>query len=181
MSVALKIHREADGAPNPEEESSALFSSPEWITTLVGLLAQLEDRRARLPSRVRGNALAILETVDGMVAACDTLANDLTFPIMLDALQAEAIAKAGAFLMATHEAQQAAPTGVLRSLWSTITNKDATVGPQVRACLLAAFEALSAYFTLFTRAFPASAPRNWVDAASAFLGEFNTQIRDLPD
>jgi hypothetical protein len=41
---------------------------------------------------------------------------------------------------------------------------------------------LSAYFTLFTRAFPTSvAARSWVEAASAFLGEFNTQIRELPD
>ncbi|MCE9563677.1 MAG: hypothetical protein K8U57_16675 [Planctomycetes bacterium] len=188
MTSALKIHRRPDDAPvdNPQPEPPSppepTFSAEEWITALVTLLSDLEARRGRIPERVRGNVKPILDAIEGMIAECEAVATAVNLPDNLNALQADALAKAGAFLMATHEARQAAPTGVFKSIWSAVTNRDDSVGPQIRACLLAAFETLSAYFALFTGAFPSSvAARTWVEAASGFLGEFNTQIRDLPD
>lgn len=183
MTAALKIHRDAEAvtaAPQPEPQPTT--ASPEWVSRLVSLLSRLEDRRARLPDRVRGNARLILETAEQMVAECEVAASLEVFPAELNALQADALAKAGAFLMANNDARQAAPTGVLRSLWSSVIRSDETAAPQVRACLLAATEAVSAYFTLFTRTFPTSAAaRTWVEAASTFLAEMNTQVRELAD
>ena len=190
MTAALKLHREDDDAdalapsrPKPPPAPAAPTMPPaEWNATLVALLARLEDRRGRMPARVRGHAAEILDAVEAMVADCEAVTANATFASDLNDLQAEALAKAGAFLMATGDSRQAAPVGVFRSLWSKVTARDDAAAPQIRACALAACETLSAYFTLFTRAFPKSAlARDWVEAASAFLGEFNTQIRDLPE
>jgi len=187
MAAVLKLHRDAiderppSDRPKPPPPAPSM-SAPEWTTKLVTLLSQLENRRARMPGRVRGNETAILDAIEGMIADCEAVAAEATFSDELNGEQAEALAKAGAFLMATHDSRQATPTGVFRSLWKVITTKDDSIAPQIRACLLAGFEALSAYFALFTRAFPSSATsRNWVEAASAFLGEFNTQIREYPE
>ncbi|MBA4191089.1 MAG: hypothetical protein C0467_24150 [Planctomycetaceae bacterium] len=186
MTAVLKLHQEEDvdalAPARPKPAVTPTMPAPEWTTRLVTLLSQLEDRRGRIPERVRGNVKAILDAVEGMIADCEAVAAEATFPEDLNGLQAEALAKAGAFLMATHDSRQAAPTGVFRSLWSVVTTRDDSIAPQIRACLLAGFETLSAYFALFTRAFPTSATaRNWVEAASAFLGEFNSQIRELPE
>lgn len=198
MNAALKLHRDrfedddddADALaparpkapPVPPAPTAPSVPPAAWNATLVALLARLEDRRGRLPGRVRGNAAAILDATEGMVADCEAVAADAVFAADLTDLQTEALAKAGAFLLATGDSRQAAPVGVFRSMWSKVTARDDGAAPQIRACALAACETLSAYFTLFTRAFPKSAlARDWVEAASAFLGEFNTQIRDLPE
>ena len=186
MTGALKLHRRPDDTPVdrplPPPPPEPNFSAAEWTTKLVTLLSDLEARRSRIPDRIRGNVKPILEAVEGMVTECEAVATGVELPGELNALQAEALAKAGAFLMSISDARQAAPMGVFKSIWSAVTSRDDSVGPQVRACLLASFEAMSAYFTLFTRAFPSSMiARNWVEAASAFLGELNTQIRDIQD
>jgi hypothetical protein len=181
MTAALKIHRTTDDV-SAAAQPQPTTSSPGWVARLVSLLSRLEDRRARLPDKVRGNAASILETVEQMVAECEVAASVEVFPAELNTLQAEALAKAGAFLMAVNDTRQPAPVGVFRSLWASVTRSDDTAAPQVRACLLAATEAISAYFTLFTRTFPSSAAaRTWVEAASTFLAEMNTQVKDLAD
>jgi hypothetical protein len=185
--------------PDRDDESAVSFggtpkpSSPpqappppvpsDWQPQLITMLAELEHLLTSLEGkRLSADAAFILPRVESMVHAAEELAGRTTFANNLMAEQTEAIARAGQYFMLAVELQKK-PTSGLKSFWASLTgNTPTTPAPAVREALVAAVDALNAYFALFTSRFGSSkAASGWVDAASTFLAEFRRLTRELPD
>ena len=172
-----------DPAPPAEEPPPPPPDPAAWQAELVELLAGVEHVRWGVVGlALPAGGPALLAYAEGTLQACEGLARDTAFaPHTADA-QAEAVAKAGAFVSRLAGVRPAAPGGGLfRSVLSAFAPEAAPLDPQaVRDCLLAHHEGLHAYFALFTDHFQSSrAARGWVDVASAFLTDYKAMIRDL--
>jgi hypothetical protein len=151
-----------------------------WQAELVELLAGLEHVRWGLLGLPLGTgAAALLSFAEGTLQAVEGLAQDTPFPPDTADAQAEAVAKAGAFVSQL-AALRPAPGGLLRSVFAAFGDHHPLPPAEVKACLLAHHEALAAYFAVFTAHFQSSkAARGWVSAASCFLTDYKAMIRDL--
>ncbi len=169
-------------AAEPEPERSPPPDPVAWQAELVELLAGIEHVRWALRGlRAVAGGAALLSFAEGTLQACEGLAGDTPFaPHTADA-QAEAVAKAGAFVSKLAQVRPTSHGGLLRSVFSAFAAETAPLDPPaLQDCLLAHHEGLHAYFALFTDHFQSSkAARGWVDAASCFLADYKTMIRDL--
>lgn len=164
----------APAAPPPSDPRA-------WQDDLLDLLAGLEHARGILAGRrLAADGAVVLAVVEQMVQDAEGLAGRTAFPDSAEDAQTEALAKAGAFVTAL-AGLRPAKTGLManvRASWS----KEKLPVAAVRECLAAGYEALNAYFALFTDRFKSSkAARGWVDAASAFLADLKSDLRDLPE
>lgn len=161
----------------PRNESHFVpVDAHEWQLVLIGFLARLEAIRIDLESRRLNTDVAlIIEAAESLVLSADDLQRQTVFADESHSAQGDAIGKAGEFYATVGTLRRNVLKGQYRTSVAARTMA-------LRECLTAAIDALHTYFILFTEHYPSSqAARGWVDAASTFLVELKTTVKNLKD
>jgi hypothetical protein len=168
-----------------EAEPTAPKESPPdpklWQADLLDLLAGLEHLRGGLAGRrLSADGAAVLGVFEQMLQQTEALAGRTRFADDAGDAQTEAVGRAGAFLTALAGLRPAS-RGLVASVLGG-RSRGPLPAAAVRECANAGFEAVNAYFALFTDRFQSSrAARGWVDAASSFLADLKSDVRDLAE